>query len=152
MESLQDSSVTESQTSYYLELRSTPRKMFRYLEHIFKRKETEVESTDPSVDLHVPLEWGGWGEVPIRRRNGFDLGWVMLRTCSLFLSLALKNQAAMLGAIYGDEHMARNCEEAPASKKMKPLIWQPAKDWILQKTLDPHELIRKISFPSQASA
>lgn len=56
MESLEDSSVTESQTSYYLELRSTPRKMFRYLEHIFKRKETEVESTDPSVDLHVPLE------------------------------------------------------------------------------------------------
>ena len=68
---------------------------------------------------------------------------VLLRTCSLFLSLALKNQAAMLGAIHGDEHMARNWEQAPASKKMKPLIWQAAKDWILQKPLDPHELIRK---------
>ena len=47
--------------------------MFGYLEHIFRRKETEVENADPSVDLHFPLEWGGWGEVPIRR-NGFDIG------------------------------------------------------------------------------
>ena len=56
MESLEDSSVIESQTSYYLELRSTPRKMFGYLEHIFRRKETEVENADPSVDLHFPVE------------------------------------------------------------------------------------------------
>ena len=51
MESLEDSSVIESQTSYYLELRSTPRKMFGYLEHIFRRKETEVENADPKVSL-----------------------------------------------------------------------------------------------------
>lgn len=56
MESLEDSSVIESQISYYLELRSTPRKMFSYLEHIFRRKETEVESADRSVDLHLLLE------------------------------------------------------------------------------------------------
>ena len=44
MESLEDSSVIESQISYYLELRSTPRKMFSYLEHILEGKKLRLKA------------------------------------------------------------------------------------------------------------
>lgn len=51
---------------------------------------------------------------------------VLLRTLSPLL--ALKNHTAMLWAVYGDAHMARNKGQAPASKKLRPLLLLSAKN------------------------